>query len=120
MNRIFYHPMLKQKAQSLRKEGTVYEKRLWYEYLKDHKRQFRRQKQFGRYIVDYYCSSAKLIIELDGKQHSEPEAVIHDQSRTAYLEGLGYCVLRIPNEMIEKDLEAVCHHIDQLVEERSK
>ena len=120
MNKIFYNPILKQKAQSLRREGTIHEKRLWYEFLKKHKKQFRRQKQFGRYIVDFYCSSAKLIIELDGKQHSEPEAVVHDRSRTAYLESLGYYVLRIPNEMIEKDLEAVCCQIDKLVEERSK
>ena len=116
MNKIRYNPMLKQKAQSLRREGTIYENRLWYEFLRKHKRQFRRQKQFGRYIVDFYCSSAKLIIELDGKQHNEPDAVVHDRSRTAYLESLGYSILRIPNDMIEEDLEAVCRYIDKLVE----
>ena len=120
MEKIYYSRSLKQRAQELRREATIHEKRLWYEFLKKHPRQFRRQKQFGRYIVDFYCSSAKLIIELDGKQHNEPEAVVHDRARTAYLESLGYYVHRIPNDMIEKDLEAVCCYIDKIIEERSK
>ena len=115
MDKIYYNHSLKLRAQELRREATIHENRLWYEFLKRHPRQFRRQKQFGRYIVDFYCSSAKLVVELDGKQHGEPDAVMHDRARTAYLESLGFFVLRITNEEIEEDFEAVCQWIDQMI-----
>ena len=115
MEKIYYNRMLKTKAQELRRDATLQENRLWYEHLRTHCCQFRRQKQFGRYIVDFYCSCAKLVIELDGKQHNEPDAVIHDRARTAYLESLGLKVLRFANEEIDKNFEAVCLMIDQAV-----
>lgn len=116
MNKIYYNSMMKERAQQLRREMTIQEKRLWYGHLKDHAVQFRRQKQFGRYVADFYCSSAKLVIELDGGQHGTPDAVIHDRNRTAYLESLGLCVLRFTNREVDEQFEAVCTQIDRYVE----
>ena len=118
MNKIYYNGMLKEKAQELRREMTPQENRLWYDHLRRHIAQFRRQKQFGRYIVDFYCSSAKLVVELDGSQHYTQEGLIHDRSRTAYLESLGLRVIRFANCEVEDEFETVCAKIDCCVEER--
>ena len=120
MDKIYYNKSLKPRAQELRRESTYHENCLWYQYLRNYPIQFRRQKQFARYIVDFYCSGAKLVIELDGKQHGEKDAVIHDQARTVYLESLGLYVLRFTNQEIEDNFEAVCLAIDQIVKARSK
>jgi very-short-patch-repair endonuclease len=52
---------------------TKEERRLWYEYLKNYPKQFRRQVTCDRYILDFYCAAAKLAVELDGSQHYDPE-----------------------------------------------
>ena len=115
MNKIYYNSSLKEKAQELRREMTEQENKLWYDYLRYHAIQLRRQKQFGRYIVDFYCSSAKLVVELDGSQHYTQEGIIHDRNRTAYLESLGLYVLRFTNKEVENEFDAVCARIDQCV-----
>ena len=58
---------------------------------------FRRQVPIGRYIADFACHSARLVVEIDGSQHSEPEHVQYDAERTAFLNGRGYHVLRFIN-----------------------
>ena len=120
MDKIYYNSALKGKAQQLRREATQQENRLWYGFLKKHPRQFRRQKQFGRYIADFYCSSAKLIIEIDGFQHYTDDGMIHDRARTAYLESLGMCVLRFENQEVDERFDSVCLMIDQILNERTK
>ena len=57
MHKIYYNRMLKEKAQELRREMTEQERKLWYLYLKRHAVQFRRQKQFGRYIADFFAAA---------------------------------------------------------------
>ena len=120
MEKIYYNATLKKRAQELRRESTPQENRLWYDYLKNHPQQFRRQKQFARYIVDFYCSSAKLIVELDGSQHYTEDGRIHDRSRTAYLESLGLFVLRFTNRDVEEHFDAVCREIDRHICQRIK
>ena len=119
MDKIRYNRSLKSRAQELRRESTYHEKCLWYSFLRKHPRQFRRQKQFARYIVDFYCSSAKLVIEIDGCQHNEPDAVLHDGARTAYLESLGLRVIRFSNDDIEERFDDVCEEIDRVIYERT-
>jgi very-short-patch-repair endonuclease len=58
---------------------------------------FRRQRPFGKFIVDFYCSELKLVIEVDGDSHFSPEAAAYDCERTLYLESLGLHVLRFTN-----------------------
>ena len=120
MNRIYYSKEMKPRAQQLRREETRHENLLWYQHLKTYPVQFRRQRQFGRYMADFYCSSAKLIIEADGMQHAHPDSVAYDRSRTAYLENLGLYVLRFAHREIEEEFEAVCRLIDQTVRRRIK
>ena len=59
----------KEKACELRKNTTRQEKKLWYDYLRTYPIKFYRQRPIDNYIVDFYCSKAKLIIEIDGLQH---------------------------------------------------
>ena len=62
-------------SQELRKHATKEENTLWYQYLRRYPVQFRRQCVLGPYIVDFYCAKAKLVIELDGSQHYEPDGI---------------------------------------------
>jgi very-short-patch-repair endonuclease len=59
--------------------------------------EFLNQAIIGRYIVDFVLPTGMLIVELDGTHHSHPTKVAYDQRRTAFLEGLGFTVQRIPN-----------------------
>ena len=120
MDKIYYNQTLKARAQELRRESTYHENCLWHQFLRGHTRQFRRQKQFARYIVDFYCSSAKLVIELDGAQHERHEAKQHDHARTVYLESLGLHVIRFTNTEIEEDFEDVCRKIDAAIAQYSE
>ena len=117
---INYSAKNKQLAQNLRKNMTKQERRLWYEFLMEYPVQFRRQKQFGSYIVDFYCSGAKLVVELDGSQHLTDEEMKKDRERTAYLESCGLAVIRIPNNEIDRNFEGACEWIDLQVKERLK
>ena len=105
-------------AQKLRKEMTKEEKQLWYQFLKHYPIQFKRQVTCGEYIMDFYCPSAKLAIELDGYYHSLTEKSEADKIRTDYLNNLGILVMRFPNRDIWKDFDSVCNQIDFLVQKR--
>ena len=99
-------------ARSLRKNMTKEERRLWYDFLRSYPFKFLRQKILGKYIVDFYCPEARLIVELDGSQHYEEVGVRSDADRTAYLEQYGLRVLRIPNNMVNQNFAGVCEYID--------
>lgn len=109
---------LKPKAQTLRKNTTKEENLLWYNFLRLYKLQFRRQYVIGNYIVDFYCHKAKLVVELDGSQHYEPQGIEYDRMRTAYLESQGLQVLRISNLDVLRQFGNVCESIDQAVQMR--
>ena len=102
-------------AQKLRREMTRQEKRLWYGFLSSYPVRFRRQKQFGYYIVDFYCAAKKLVVEIDGSQHYEPEAEASDAKRTAYLESIGLRVVRFGNYDVDTHFDGVCATIDRMV-----
>ncbi len=115
---IYYNEDYKPLSQKLRREMTRQEKHLWYDYLKSCPTTFRRQKQFGHYIVDFYCASARLVVELDGSQHYDPEAARRDAERDRYLSGLGLKVLRFANADIDRYFDSVCAAIDRETRER--
>ena len=102
-------------SQTLRKHMTLEERILWYQYLRNYPVQWNRQKVLGPYIVDFYCKRAKLIVELDGSQHYDPAGQTYDQQRTAYLNSLGYTVLRFSNTDVKTNLSGVCTVIDRTV-----
>jgi len=70
-------------------------------------RKFRRQHSIEHYIVDFYCPSEKLIIELDGQGHFDPIATEYDRVRTARLNELGYTVIRFENKLVFKHMDMV-------------
>ena len=107
------------RAKELRKNATPQERRLWYEFLAAYPARFQRQKTIGRYIVDFYCHRAKLVIELDGSQHYEEEGRKSDAERTAFLEQSGLKVLRYSNADLNQHFPEVCEQIDRIVKERT-
>lgn len=102
-------------AKSLRKNMTKEERHLWYDYLKNKDVRFIRQKVIGKYIVDFYCAKAKLVIELDGSQHFEENTIKYDSERTRYLEQYGLSIIRIPNNEINKNFVGVCEYLDNVI-----
>ena len=109
---------LTSRAQQLRSSMTKEERKLWYEYLHNYPYRFRRQVTCGRFILDFYCASAKLAVELDGSQHYTPEGNQYDKKRTEYLNSQGIKVIRFSNSDVMRNLYGVCQTIDIAVLER--
>ena len=104
-------------ARTLRKNMTKEERHLWYDFLKSYPVRFLRQKVIDSYIVDFYCHSASLIIELDGSQHYEEKGLLKDKIRTEIIEQRNLTVIRIPNNEVNRNFEGVCQYIDNTVKE---
>ena len=104
-------------AKELRRNMTKEERHLWYDFLRSYSVKFSRQKILGKYIVDFYSADARVVIELDGAQHRTEENEQYDAERTAFLEGYGLTVIRIPNEAINKDFHRICIYIDSCVKQ---
>lgn len=110
-----HNPKLTDNARNLRKNMTKEERHLWYDYLRNYKIRFLRQKVIDNYIVDFYCSKAKLVIELDGSQHYDQKGLLKDKIRTERIERYNITVLRIPNSEINANFDGVCEFIDNYV-----
>ena len=110
-----HNPSLVPHAKNLRKNMTKEERHLWYDFLRQYPIRFTRQKVIGKYIVDFYCAQAKLVIELDGSQHYEPDNMQNDAERTGFLNAYGLTVLRIPNNEVMNNFTGVCQYIDTAV-----
>ena len=102
-------------AKNLRKNMTPWERKLWYDFLRDYPVRFQRQKAIGNYIVDFYCAKARLVIELDGSGHYEPEQAQADAIRSQQLNQLNLTVLRFSNLDIYRNFSGVCTYIDDRV-----
>jgi len=101
------NPVIKRSSRDLRREMTDAERLLW-QHLRQRQvagRRFRRQHPVGRYIVDFACLEAGLIIEVDGGQHADRRE--YDTARSAWLERQGFRVLRFWNNEVLTNLEAV-------------
>lgn len=105
-------------ARRLRREMTPHERKLWYLFLRNYPIKIYKQRIIDRFIVDFYCASAKLVIELDGSQHYDSQAQINDAERTAALEQYGLQVFRFSNREIDREFTAVCEQIDTLIKGR--
>ena len=104
-------------AKSLRKEMTKEERHLWYDFLRLYPVRFSRQKVLGKYIADFYSAEARLVIELDGSQHFTDSGREYDAERTAFLEGYGLRIIRIPNNEVCRNFPGVCEYIDTAVKQ---
>ena len=100
---------LKSLARELRNNMTPVERKLWLRIRRKQVDgcQFYRQRIIGNYIVDFYCHSAKLVIEVDGSQHYKYEAKRKDEIRDSFLADLGLIVLRFSNRDVMLNLDSV-------------
>ena len=110
------NPTLTPRARQLRKTMTKEERKLWYDFLRAYPLHIYRQRTIGKYIADFYCPAASLVIELDGSQHYDPQNQAYDSERSAYLkQHFDIDTLRIPNNEVTKNFASVCTYIDNLI-----
>ena len=112
MSLLHNNAKLKERRRELRKKSTKEENILW-EKIRGSKLgcKFKRQHSIGGYILDFYCSEHKLIIEIDGSSHLGIEAIEYDDVRDKYFNELGYATIRFLNSEINTDLKSVLDKI---------
>ena len=115
-----YNKQLKNVSRHLRSNMTDAEEKLWYHLRRKQILgvQFYRQKPLLNFIVDFYCSVAKLVIEIDGSQHNEPENKLKDKQRDELLNNQGLKVLRFDNRQVLLEIDSVLQVIHSVVSER--
>ncbi len=118
--RLLYNKFMEDKyikARELRYNSTTQEQKLW--NLLRNKQfngiKFVRQYPIGDYIVDFACRKLKLIIELDGGQHNEPQNIAYDNKRSEYLTSRGYRIIRFWNNEIDENIEGVYLKLSDII-----
>ena len=111
-----YNKNLTERARENRKNPTPAETKIWNEILRmrqfaDYK--FLRQKPIDNYIVDFYCSKLRLVIEIDGDSHAE--TVEYDAERTRVLQSLGLAVVRYTNDDVISNIEGVYDNLSEKI-----
>lgn len=106
-----YNKKLVSNAKTLRKNMTPEKKHLWYDFLKRLPFNVRRQHNIENFIVDFYIAEKKLVIEVDGRQHTAPDHKEADSQRDAALALWGITVLRYSNDSIQNNFSAVTSDI---------
>ena len=104
-------------SRALRNHATKQENKLWYRFLNNFSVRFVRQKPIDNYIVDFYCPSKKLAIEIDGSQHYTEDGMQYDKIRTDILNQYGITVIRFTNEDVNKSFYEVCEYIETFVQD---
>ena len=113
-----YKGELVSRARELRKQATPQENRLWYDFLRLYPVRFQRQKVISGFIADFYCHTAKLVIEIDGTHHETAQGKAYDKERSAVLQKYDIEVLRFSNTEIENIFPVVCEKIHLAVQKR--
>jgi very-short-patch-repair endonuclease len=111
-----YTKALIPRARAMRQEMTRAEAKLWFELLRDFSPRVRRQRPFGRFIVDFYCAACQVVIEVDGNSHFTPDGLAYDAERTAFLEGLGLRVVRFTNAEVLNDFAGVAANVQRILQ----
>ena len=116
MEKIFQrNKTLTPNSQTLRREMTPQESRLWYDYLKKLPVSVRRQHVIGNYIVDFYIPEKHLVIEIDGSQHKSADGIKEDALRDNELAKMGITVKRIANQSIDQYFNYVCEGLSKII-----
>ncbi|WP_430540980.1 endonuclease domain-containing protein [Roseofilum capinflatum] len=102
-----YNPKITSIAKQMRQNPTPAERQLW-TFLRTFPRRFLRQRPIDNFIVDFYCASLKLVIEVDGDSHYTEQGKASDAERTQILQGYGLTVIRFTNEQVLTNFEGVC------------
>ena len=106
-----YNKKLVSNARTLRKNMTPEEKHLLYDFLKKLPMNVKRQHNIENYIVDFYIAEKKIVIEVDGIQHTSPENKALDAERDKVLAKWGITVLRYSNTNINENFNSVAEDI---------
>lgn len=106
------------RARELRKQMTPQERKLWYLFLRRYPVKIYKQRIIESFIVDFYCSSARLVIEVDGSQHYTEQGKAYDAERSAVLERYGLEVLRFSNCEVDYEFPYVCEKIHKMIQNR--
>lgn len=116
MSQVHNNHIFKERRIELRQKATTSEEKLWF-CLRNNKLgvKFKRQHNFGGYILDFYCANKKLIIELDGEIHGSLEAKEYDIVRDKFFKELGYLTLRFLNKEVESNIENVLKKISDFL-----
>ena len=114
------NPNLTPYAIELRKNMTKQERHLWYNFLRKYPIRIMRQRVIGKYIADFYCAKAKLVIEIDGSQHYTDEGFQRDIEREKFMQSFGIKTIRYSNNEVDNSFESVCLDIDRIIKERSE
>ncbi|MEP7359768.1 MAG: endonuclease domain-containing protein [Anaerolineales bacterium] len=105
-------PIILARARELRHPQTPAEQALWARVRNGQLGvRFRRQQPIWRFIADFYCVPARLVIEVDGDTHAEPDQAAYDAARTDWLELRGFRVIRFTNAQVSRQLGAVVEAI---------
>jgi len=111
------YPPILQRAREMRHPLTPAEQKVW---ARVRNRQvgykFRRQHPIYRFIADFYCVEVKLVIEIDGDTHAEPDQAEYDAARTEWLEARGHRVIRFSNRDVHAHLDDVLKTIFETCE----
>jgi very-short-patch-repair endonuclease len=110
-----YNPKLIERAKELRKNMTPAEKKLWYEYMRNFQFRVLRQRPIDNFIVDFYCPTLQLVIEIDGDSHFTDEAQNYDLERAKIIEGYGLSIIRFTNSQVLNQFDSVCVQIQSLI-----
>ena len=113
-----YNPKLKNRAKELRQAGNLAEVLFW-QAVKNkqfHNIDFDRQRVIGNYIVDFYCKQLGLVIEIDGESHNYK--IEYDETREAFLEGLGLEIIHFNDLDIKSNMDAVLKYLEDFIVEK--
>lgn len=112
--------MANERARAMRKIMSEAERKLWHALRGGRLEglRFRRQHPIGGYVVDYVCLDRRLVVEVDGGQHTEDDQMAHDARRDQWLEAEGYQVLRVPTIEVSGDMSGVLDTIWGMARER--
>jgi very-short-patch-repair endonuclease len=115
-----YPPTL-QRSRDMRHPLTSAESKVW-NHVRNHQLgpKIRRQHPIDRFIADFYCPQVKLIIEIDGDSHADPDRATYDLERTSWLQAGGYSVIRFSNDQVKNDLGKVIELIREIIRNLSE
>jgi len=94
---------------------TAAERKLWHQYLRTFEFRVLRQRPIDYFIVDFYCPTLKLVIEIDGDSHYTEQGQDYDRERSQRLESYGLKVIRFTNQQVLENFDGVCEEIEGLI-----
>jgi len=111
---------LLEQARELRRNMTPQETKLWYQFLRTYPVKIYKQRIIESFIADFYCASARLVIEIDGSQHYTSQGQVYDRDRSLIMQRYEIDTIRFSNADIDRNFQAVCQKIHEVIQKRIK